>query len=107
MRRKADVEAAARLKPRDPTWTAQQIFDLDQPPQCATRDALPQSSAIHHVIGQEFGTRLRRVHDPLADQITQRLGGAAAERAVTRAAIETRYRKFIREAESAVQLDRL
>ncbi len=51
--------------------------------------------------------RLRRIHDPLADQIAQRLGGTAAERAIARAAIETRYRVFVGEAEAAVQLDRL
>src|SRR5262245_2063092 len=66
-----------------------------------------RSGAVHHVIGEKFGARLRRVHDPLADQITERLGGTAAERAVARAAIEARYRVFIRETESAVQLDRL
>jgi hypothetical protein len=29
----------------------------------------PQSAAVHHVIGQQFGACIRRVHDPLADQI--------------------------------------
>src|SRR4029077_3887652 len=50
---------------------------------------------------------LGRVHDPLADEIAQRLRGAAAERAVARAAIETRHRVFVGETEAAVQLDRL
>jgi hypothetical protein len=42
--------------------------------------SLPRSGPGHHVIGQEFSARFRRIHDSLADQITQRLGGAAAER---------------------------
>jgi hypothetical protein len=28
-----------------------------------------QSAAVHHVIGQQFGACVRRIHDPLADQI--------------------------------------
>src|SRR5436190_6601450 len=68
---------------------------------------LPPSAAVHHVIGQQFGAGLRRVHDPLADKIAQRLRGAAPERSVARSAIEARYRELIRETESAMQLDRL
>src|SRR5882762_7020652 len=64
-------------------------------------------SAVHHVISQELSARLRRIHDPLADKITERLGGAAAERAVARSAIQTRHREFVGETKSAVQLDRL
>src|SRR5437899_5767748 len=61
--------------------------------------------AGHHVIGEQFFAGIRRAHDPLADQVAQRLGRSTAERAVARAAIEARYRVLIREAEAAVQLD--
>ena len=26
-------------------------------------------SAVHHVVGQQLGTRLRGIHDPLADKV--------------------------------------
>ena len=46
-------------------------------------------------------------HELLADQVLQRLGRAAAERAVARAAIEARNRVLVGEAVAAVDLHRL
>src|SRR5271166_4193772 len=43
----------------------------------------------------------------LTDQVAQRLGGAAAQGSVTRAAIEARHREFVGEAVAAMDLDRL
>ena len=63
--------------------------------------------AAGHVISQELSACIRCVHDPFADKIAERLGRAAAERALACPAIETRGRKIIGETESAVQLDRL
>src|SRR4029077_6558199 len=42
----------------------------------ASATSYRETSAIHHVISQELSARLRRIHDPLADKIAERLGGA-------------------------------
>ena len=50
----------------------------------------------------ELSACIRRVHDPLAEKIAERLGRAAAERAKARPATETRDREFVGETEFAV-----
>src|SRR5678816_4272635 len=46
-------------------------------------------------------------HDLLADELLQRLAGAATQRPVARPAIEARHRVLVGEAVAAVNLDRL
>src|ERR1700730_17003177 len=49
--------------------------------------------------------RVEAGDDPLADQIPQCLRGAAAQRAVARAAVESRYRELVGKAVAAMHLD--
>src|SRR5712672_1767113 len=51
--------------------------------------------------------RIETGNDPLPDQVTQCLRGAAAQGAVARAAVESRYRKLVGEAVAAMHLDRV
>src|SRR4029453_2955827 len=65
---------------------------------CVTRLELPQPENSIGGVG---------VHQSLADQVAQRLGGPAAEAAVTGAAIEPRHQVFVGEAVAAEHLDGL
>ena len=77
---------------------------------CSASSALPSASISSTSVGPEAQDALVEIEvadDLAADQVAQRLRGAAAERAVARAAIEARHRIFVGEAVAAVQLHRL
>src|SRR6202012_3830032 len=89
------------MRPRLPGFNAERWYKTIQ------KRSGGELEPVDHVVGQQLLAGLRRIHDPLADQVAQGFGGAAAERAVARAAIEPRYGVFVGKAESAMELDRL
>src|SRR5206468_7423558 len=60
-----------------------------------------------HAEAEDAVDRVDAGQDPLADQVAQGLGGAAAEGAVAGAAVEARHRELVGEAIAAMHLDRL
>src|ERR1700724_1213751 len=74
---------------------------------CARHLSDAPESGLESAEAEDAVDRIEPGDDALADQVAQRLRGAAAQRAVAGAAIESRHRELVGEAVAAMHLDGL